>query len=218
METKIENLKSTIMASIELDQIGKALMNFQANCPPIEKNTKGYGYMYADLAQITETIKPHLQKAGLSYTQLPFNDGGRVGVKTILIHPESGQRITATLQANLNENNASKMTPIQQMGSIITYLRRYSISSILSIVSDEDIDGANVPVVAAKATKAVKPKPVTKPKVTYLTSAQLTKALESDIKGIQATIKAFSTETKKLKASQKTMLEKKLAELQAKAV
>ena len=42
---------------------------------------------------------------------------------------------------SMTQGTNAKMSEIQAAGSIITYLRRYSLSSILGIVTDEDVDG-----------------------------------------------------------------------------
>lgn len=192
------------------DEIGKALMLFQSECPTIEKNTKGYGYTYADLAHITSTIKPHLKNAGLSYSQQVFSTQATVGVHTMLIHGASGQFIESTIAANMEENKQKSMSPVQGMGSIITYLRRYSLSAILGIVTDEDTDGAQI------QDKKANPAPVKNQKdenITWLSEEQFKKALASDEKGISAVIKLFSTPAKKMKKEYKEQLENKLKEV-----
>lgn len=198
--------------SDDIADISKALTAFQSECPTIQKNTKGYGYKYADLAVITETIKPHLKKADLSYTQPVFDDGDNIGVITILTHGKSGQFIKSKISADLKSNIGKGMNPVQSMGSIITYLRRYSLSSILGIVTDEDTDGV-LPQDDSKPTINKKSAPAAKETVTWLTEEQFKKALESGEKGIAATLKAFSTKTKKMKAPYKKELEAKLKEL-----
>ena len=44
----------------------KKLAAFQAEVPIVAKRTQGYGYKYADLASVVETIQPLLKKYGLS--------------------------------------------------------------------------------------------------------------------------------------------------------
>lgn len=197
-----------------VNEIGKALSLFQNSCPTIEKNTKGYGYKYADLAIIIETIKPHLHKAGLSYSQQPFTKGDEVGVNTLIIHGASGQVLKSTLTASMSANKMKQMTNVQGMGSIITYLRRYSLSSLLGIVTDDDIDGGEpLDKKATTTQKASTTKNTSKPTVKFLTDAQFKKAIESDEKGIKAVLKKFNTPEFKMKADFKKQLEAKLKEL-----
>jgi hypothetical protein len=115
----------------------KALADFQQEVPVIHKGTQGYGYSYADLPKIFEVINPLLQKHGLGFTQL-IND---TGVKTILFHTESGENIFS--ETPIPQNVQLKgMNDFQVLGSAITYIRRYSISALLGIITDKDTDAA----------------------------------------------------------------------------
>ena len=118
-------------------ELFKALANFQQECPTIHKGTKGYGYTYADLPAIFEVINPLLRKNGLGFTQLMQDQT----IKTILFHIETGQTLESEL--TIPQNVSLKgMNDYQVLGSAITYLRRYSISSLLGIVTDKDTDAS----------------------------------------------------------------------------
>lgn len=212
MEEVAKIIESPKIDKVELGEIGKALVGFQSECPSIEKNTQGYGYKYADLANIITTIKPHLKKAGLALTQAPYRNGNDVGVKTMLIHGASGQILDCDISADSAVNKAGKMSQVQGMGSIITYLRRYSLS-ILGIVTDEDTDGAEPNDNKTGSQKKTPPAQTTEQKATFLTKAQYESAMKADVKGIEATIKTFSTATKKMKGEYKTALETQLKKL-----
>ena len=113
----------------------KALADFQQEVPVIHKATQGYGYSYSDLPKIFSVINPLLKKHGLGFTQL-INDTNLV---TCLFHVESGETIESTTA--IPQNVALKgMNDFQVMGSAITYIRRYALSSILGIVTDKDTD------------------------------------------------------------------------------
>ena len=115
----------------------KSLAQFQQEVPVIHKGTQGYGYTYADLPKIFETINPLLKKNGLGFTQL-INGTDLI---TILFHCESGESIES--KTAIPQNVQLKgMNDFQVLGSAISYLRRYSISSICGIVSDKDTDAA----------------------------------------------------------------------------
>ena len=45
---------------------------------------------YADLGAVVQAIKEPFANNGLSYVQFPIEEGGRIGVETILMH-ESGE-------------------------------------------------------------------------------------------------------------------------------
>jgi len=121
----------------ENTNIYKALATFQQECPVIHKGTSGYGYSYADLPTIFSIINPILQSNGLGFTQL-IQDGA---IETILFHTESGQTIKSI--TSIPENVSLKgMNEYQVLGSAITYIRRYALSSLLGVVTDKDTDAA----------------------------------------------------------------------------
>ena len=126
----------------EIKNIAKALSSFQNECPVIQKNSDGYGYKYTDLPFIVSTITPILKKHDLMFTQSVFSkDSDLVGVKTLIIHIKTGEFFESEMSSSISKNRTNKMSEIQAQGSIITYLRRYSLSSILGIVTDADADG-----------------------------------------------------------------------------
>jgi len=113
----------------------KALAAFQQECPVIHKETEGYGYSYADLPTIKDVIDPLLKKHGLGYTQ-PLQ--GKQ-VCTTIFHIESGETIEGC--ADIPQDvSLAKMNAFQVLGSAITYMRRYQLSSMLGIVTDKDTD------------------------------------------------------------------------------
>lgn len=120
-----------------MKNIFKSLSNFQKEVPVIHKGTKGYGYTYADLASIFKIINPLLEKHGLGFTQLIVGKS----VKTILFHFKSAEVIESTTDIP-QEVSLKGMNDFQVLGSAITYIRRYSLSSMLGIVTDKDQDGA----------------------------------------------------------------------------
>jgi hypothetical protein len=122
---------------MENSNIYTALSAFQSECPAIHKDATGYGYNYADFGTMVETIKPILQKHGLGFYQ-PL-DGTRL--KTVVFHIESGDTIESTVEIPQGIE-LKGMNQFQVLGSGITYLRRYSLASILGLVTDMDSDAA----------------------------------------------------------------------------
>lgn len=118
-----------------MKNIYKALAGFQQEVPVIHKGTEGYGYSYADLTEIFRIINPLLEKHGLGFTQ-PL-DGK--SLKTILFHIESGESIESSVEIP-QEVSLAKMNDFQVLGSAISYLRRYSLASVLGLVTDKDTD------------------------------------------------------------------------------
>lgn len=118
-------------------QLFKNLAAFQQECPVIHKGTKGFNYTYADLSQILTVINPLLKKHNLGFTQLIMEDK----IKTILFETKNGEFIESFISIPQNVK-LNKMNEFQVLGSAITYLRRYALSSILGIVTDKDTDAS----------------------------------------------------------------------------
>lgn len=113
----------------------KALAEFQQEVPVLHQPSKSYGYTYTDLTTILEVINPLLKKHGLGFTQ-PLN--GQT-IKTIIFHLESGESIESIIEIP-QDVKLKGMNDFQVLGSAITYLRRYSLSSALGLVTDKDAD------------------------------------------------------------------------------
>ena len=113
----------------------KNLAAFQNEVPVIHKGTQGYGYSYANLATIFEVINPLLKKHGLGFTQLV----GHNEIKTIIFDIQSGE----TIESNTlipQSVQLKGMNDFQVLGSAITYIRRYALSSALGLITDKDLD------------------------------------------------------------------------------
>ena len=142
--------------SADISALSAALSEFQGKIkqPQMSKEvtvqTKGgskYKFKYADLSACMAVAAPVLMETGLSVAQIVIDRK----LITLLTH-KSGQ----WLKSEVGIGSASTY---QDLGSAITYLKRYSYCAILGIVADDD-DDAN----AACGNKAVmtdlKPQPV----------------------------------------------------------
>jgi hypothetical protein len=92
-----------------------------------------YTFQYADLAIILDTVRPVLAKNGLAITQPVKFEGDKILVVTKIRHTSGVIVEEATLEGK------NPGTP-QQQGSLISYLRRYQLVSILGITADDDDD------------------------------------------------------------------------------
>jgi len=104
------------------------------------RNKLGFNYSYSTLDSIIEQTKPILAKYGLVVIQLLSGDGTKVGITTILAH-SSGESVQETLwlpSVEMKSTNA-----VQAMGASISYGRRYSLTSVLGISSEEDTDASD---------------------------------------------------------------------------
>ena len=123
----------------------KSVAAFQQECPTIHKGTQGYGYTYADLPAIFKVINPLMKKHGLGFMQELHEHS----IITTIFHIESGEMRES--RANIPQGVQLKgMNDFQVLGSAITYIRRYALSSALGLVTDKDIDAAGQQTQAAK--------------------------------------------------------------------
>ena len=157
----------------------KSLAEFQQEVPTIHKATQGYGYTYADLPKIFEVINPLLKKHGLGFTQL-INGTELI---TIVFHVETGETIESKT-AIPQGVQLKGMNDFQVLGSAISYLRRYCISSILGIVSDKDTDAGG---------EQIKTEPKNESKKVAIDDKRLAKALKAITEGEYTTKELLNT-------------------------
>jgi len=119
--------------STTIIEIAKALAKFQGEVKSVKKdgNNPFFKSKYATLENVIETAREALTKSGLSFSQFPC---GENELTTILMH-ESGEFLQSTVKMSPKDN-----TP-QGQGSAITYMRRYALSAILGLATEEDDDG-----------------------------------------------------------------------------
>jgi hypothetical protein len=147
----MENLaKALVKAQLEMITPKKGSVN------PFFKNK------YADLNDVLAAVVPALNNNGIVLLQPLVNIDGKNFVKTVLMH-ESGEMFES-----LAEIFCKNINDAQAYGSGVTYARRYSLSSICGIGSEDD-----------DAQKAVQAKPMAtaeilaKAKATGATMAQI---------------------------------------------
>ena len=139
-----------------MKSIYKAIADLQQEVPVLLKDTQGYGYQYTDLPAILKVINPLMKKNGIGFTQV-ING---TNLDTSIFHIESGEVLTSSI-AIPQGVTLKGMNDFQVLGSAITYLRRYALSSMLGLVTDKDTDGAGEPDVPFKSASDYK-KPVAK--------------------------------------------------------
>ena len=96
---------------------------------------------YADLSSVWAAIRKPLTSNGLSVIQTTEPYPGGVTVVTILMHV-SGETLTTKLSAKVPEKprdkNGQEQSNIQGLGSMITYLRRYSLAALIGVCPADD--------------------------------------------------------------------------------
>ena len=116
-------MKKLLEAKKEIGKVAKNAKN------PHFKNT------YADVNALIEAVEPILLEKGLLLLQ-PIIDNH---VVTRIIDVESGETIESALQLPTGLNP-------QQLGSAVTYFRRYTLQSLMSLqATDDDGQQASTP-------------------------------------------------------------------------
>jgi hypothetical protein len=115
MENKKELLKALFEAKKEIGKISK------------DSNNPFFKSKYFDINQLLEHVEPVFEKHGLIILQ-PITEGK---VISYVIHVETGQSIESYIEL-------SQITDPQKIGSAITYYRRYTLQSLLSLQAEDD--------------------------------------------------------------------------------
>lgn len=123
-------------------EIAKALAQLQAEMPAVPKGQRAtvekkaggsFSYTYASLHDVTRVMYPLLAKHGLAFTCAPqVRPDGTGTIDGVLLH-SSGESITSSLP--LFGRTA------QEIGSSLTYARRYLLGCLTGVVTDDDEDG-----------------------------------------------------------------------------
>lgn len=130
------------MTLVDETELYKAFAKAQAAFE-VPKKTKQYliqnkPVKYADLADVIEAVKKPLGDNGFSVTHRIGYCKGPFGLSTILMHA-SGHSLETWYP--LPDIAKQSIRP-QDFGGQLTYARRYSLSALLGVASDEDTDAA----------------------------------------------------------------------------
>ena len=192
------------MQSDSIKNLAAALAKAQSAIIGAVKGTENpyFHKNYADLATVWDAARTPLTSNGLSLVQMPISDEqGRIGLHTTLLH-ESGEWIDGTfLMVPAKPNDP------QVVGSLLTYFRRYALSSAVGIPQiDDDGEAAAQPTrqPVKAAPEALPPAPPLK-KASELT---LTEAQQARLKalmkehGVKASaVKALVEQTYSIKTA-----------------
>lgn len=128
------------MKSENINELAQALAKAQGEFPVLEKKSKAYNYMYADLAETIQAVQDPLNKYNLSISH-EVVQGEVYKITTVLMH-SSGQWISTEMPLLFREDG--KVNAMQALGSAITYAKRYSIGCLLNLAADKEIDDDGV--------------------------------------------------------------------------
>jgi len=103
---------------------------------PFDSVNPHFGSKFVSLAAVLDAVRPVLNRHGIMLMQPAATEGGVIRVQTVFLH-SSGEQVSLPA---LTMPMTDKMTA-QNCGSVVTYLRRYSLCAALAIAGDEDEDG-----------------------------------------------------------------------------
>lgn len=147
--------------SQSISNLAKAFVQFQLDCPDIERTRKvtvksssgNYQHSFAPLDESAPKVMTALNQNGLGFATFPSPD-----TTTCLLMHTSGEWLEVSLPLNIHGETA------HDIGSIITYFRRYIMEGISGKVGLEDDDatrasGKTITQVESKISTKKEPAP-----------------------------------------------------------
>jgi hypothetical protein len=191
--------------SEQINELAPALSKLQSSISNPVKDAKAHHSRYASFPSVLNTIRPHLAENGLSIVQTSRKDelygSMHVIVTTRLLH-SSGQWIQEDISSAIN---MKAQNSIQDMGSLISYLKRYAIQGLVLIAGDDDDDGE-----AAARTQPVEQDEKFKP-IIFMQMQELTNLAKQKGVNIDVIAKAYQcSELKDMSVTQYHQAKKKL--------
>ena len=114
-----------------MKEIYTALAKAQGEFPEIKRTKSAHKNKYAPYEAIVDAVRPVLASNGLAFTHIM--EAGRL--VTRLIHMESGETLASDVEI------ATPASDPQQFGSVLTYMKRYLLTGLLGIATEDDDDG-----------------------------------------------------------------------------
>tara|TARA_R110000822_G_scaffold234544_1_gene365633 strand:- start:11 stop:607 length:597 start_codon:yes stop_codon:yes gene_type:complete len=146
-------MSTSMSTSTIINEIGAALVKAQGLIENPTKSVKNdfFKSKYADLAGVIDVVRPAFTEAGIAIVQSPFTrEDGKIGVCTTIVHT-SGQWMSNEVSMAVDPNAKN---PAQAAGSLITYLRRYSLSAFANVAQEDD-DGNSLKVADKPVRKSL---------------------------------------------------------------
>lgn len=149
VEPAIPNISMDQSPSIK--GIAKALLEAQKKMGAAKKGADNpyFSSKYADFNSVLSTCKDLLNASGVVILQPVSVVLDKCYVTTKLIHAETGEWVSSTMEL-------MEVSNMQKVGSSVSYARRYTLQSLVTIPTSEDDDGN-----AATGKKGSSSKPTT---------------------------------------------------------
>lgn len=129
-----------------------AMAGAKSKIPVIRKNRRvGFDhksgdsrteYSHETMAEIARTVDPILSEFGLSYRFRVSSEVSQPVLVTCIISHRDGHSESTTLTAG--RDDSGKKNAIQQIGSTVTYLQRYTLKAALGLAAAADDDSNSV--------------------------------------------------------------------------
>ena len=123
--------------SDSITKLAAALVKAQSEMPeiPMDGLNPHFKSKFSTLGAVIDKVRPVFAENGLAVLQLPSGNSGEVGLTTRIVHV-SGEWIESELKMSV----PSGPNPGQEVGKLVTYLRRYGLAAAAGGYSDEDTD------------------------------------------------------------------------------
>lgn len=96
-----------------------------------------FSFKYASLNAVQAALAGPLSENGICYFQFPTSKGTTVSVETMVGH-SSGEWISRVFTLTASS------TDVKEIGSVVTYGKRYALAAIFNLTPDEDTDATAV--------------------------------------------------------------------------
>ena len=122
------------------------LIELQNGLVSLGKDTEAdagkYKYKFVSLPKIRQAIQPYLNKFGWILIQPIIYQNDKQYLVTRIINAENEKII---LETEIEIQEKASVINIQKFGALITYLRRYSLVTLLGLTTEEDDDAYTTP-------------------------------------------------------------------------
>lgn len=124
-----------------------ALAKFQEEMDFAKKDSKSYGYNYTDYASVVRVVREGFKEKNLSFIHLlKENENGTVYLTTRVVYACQESNDIAYIESSLplqvvhvvGKDGKNKTNDLQGAGSGITYLKRYTLQSLVGLPSEDD--------------------------------------------------------------------------------
>lgn len=133
--------------SDKIDELATALAKARPKFGAIKKTQTGQigkqQYRYADIHDVLAAVILPLSEHGLTICQDTVSKDGHAILQTTIMH-ESGQWVRSN-GTPVYVDTTGPINAMQQLGKSQTYARRYDLSAMLALATEDDTDGQGSP-------------------------------------------------------------------------